>query len=157
MAKYTTFACNELCHEVVAAMGTKGAAKVSVVSAVADDFTISTNRETLTFILSELLDNAARFAGQGDITLGCRQGEDDTVMFTVTDTGPGIDRADRDRIFTRFTKLDSFSEGIGLGLPLCRHLTLLLGGQLVLDDSYTDGARFIIVLPRQLKENSINL
>jgi C4-dicarboxylate-specific signal transduction histidine kinase len=47
-----------------------------------------------------------------------------------------------------FTKMNEESEGLGLGLPLCKRHAMTLGGDLVLDTSYTDGCRFILELPK---------
>ena len=47
-----------------------------------------------------------------------------------------------------FTKVDETSEGLGLGLPLCKRHAVTLGGDLVLDTSYTNGCRFILELPK---------
>jgi signal transduction histidine kinase len=65
----------------------------------------------------------------------------------VEDTGCGIPEKEAERIFDRFVKLDSFKEGIGLGLPLSRKLAEQLGGNVVLDTTYKEGARFILTLP----------
>lgn len=145
----TDIVCNTLCREVVAAVADQvpGAVSLSVGSTVPDDFTIRTDGQALTFILTELLDNALRFTSEGTVTLSCYRKDDTVIVFTVTDTGKGIAPEDRDRIFTQFTKLDSFTEGIGLGLPLSRHTARLLGGDLTLDEDYTKGSRFIISLP----------
>jgi len=50
-------------------------------------------------------------------------------------------------MFTPFTKVNDLSEGLGLGLPLCRRHILNLGGNLTLDANYHDGCRFVIELP----------
>ena len=68
-------------------------------------------------------------------------------MLIVEDTGCGIPAAEAEHIFERFVKLDTFKEGIGLGLPLCRMLIEKLGGTVRLDTSYTQGARFVVTLP----------
>jgi signal transduction histidine kinase len=145
----TVIVCNTLCREVVSAVLHQRSETLSVmtVSSVSDDFTIRTDRNALSSILTELLSNAVRFAPEGTITLSCYLKGEDTIAFAVSDMGPGIAPDDRDRIFTMFTKLDSFTEGIGLGLPLSRHTANLLGGDLVLDDTYTDGTRFVLTLP----------
>jgi signal transduction histidine kinase len=62
----------------------------------------------------------------------------------VTDTGVGIDVKNRETIFEDFSKLDSFKEGIGLGLPITRRLITSLGGMVELDSTYTRGSRFVI-------------
>ena len=136
--------CCSVCREAVAHFPNSA---VVVEMHLPEEFTIFTERQAVVSILVELLDNAVRFTPQGVITLSCERCGDTMVAFTVSDTGPGIASADRDRIFTKFTKLNAFSEGIGLGLPLCRHTARQLGGDLVLDDGYTSGARFILTLP----------
>ena len=120
---------------------------IKVESEVADDFMIRTDRKALLTILSELLENATRFAPYGDIIIGCREQDQNKIVFSVSDNGPGIAPEDRDRIFAQFTKLNSFTEGIGLGLSLCQNTARMLGGDLTLDDHYTQGARFVITLP----------
>lgn len=138
----TIFNCNELCREAATIHP-----MIQVESEVADDFMIRTDRKALLTILSELLENATRFAPYGDIIIGCREQDQNKIVFSVSDNGPGIAPEDRDRIFAQFTKLNSFTEGIGLGLSLCQNTARMLGGDLTLDDHYTQGARFVITLP----------
>ena len=71
---------------------------------------------------------------------------DNKVDFIVSDTGIGIPAEEAEHIFDRFVKLDSFKEGIGLGLPLSRRLAEQLGGNVELDTTYAGGARFIVTL-----------
>ena len=66
-----------------------------------------------------------------------------TIRFIVEDTGRGIAEADRNRIFMFFTKVDDYSEGLGLGLPLAKSHANVLGGDCMLDPDYHDGCRFI--------------
>ena len=72
---------------------------------------------------------------------------DQHIELVVEDTGCGIPLNEAEHIFERFVKLDSFKEGIGLGLPMCRTLAEKLGGSIRLDTSYQSGARFIVTLP----------
>ncbi|WP_418989743.1 sensor histidine kinase, partial [Alistipes sp.] len=51
--------------------------------------------------------------------------------------------------FERFTKLDPFSQGNGLGLYLCRLIVRHLGGEIRIDPEYTEGTRIVVVLPRK--------
>lgn len=108
------------------------------------------DRDKVHRILSNLVDNARKYAPTGPIELGVEQ-LDDAVRFTVDDEGPGIDPADRERIFERFVQLDQSSTrrqgGIGLGLHLSRELAGLLGGQLTVTDAPGGGARFCLTLP----------
>ncbi len=82
-----------------------------------------------------------------DITIGCRQKDDENVEITVSDTGLGISLDKHDNIFSQFTKLNAFSEGIGLGLSICQNTIHMLGGEIVLDENDSSGTRFIITLP----------
>jgi len=144
---YTKIGCNDLCREAAAGLVPQSA-DVSVVvdSALPDSFTIVTDRQALFFILAEVLGNAGKFTIKGRVTLTCRQNDNKTVSFIVTDTGPGVPEDERDTIFVQFAKLDSFTDGVGLGLSLCKQTAEMLGGDLVLDTSYQNGARFVLTL-----------
>ena len=110
------------------------------------EFNIATNRNMLFRILSALTDNALKNTEKGSVTLKARTVAQ-TLILTVEDTGCGIPADQAEHIFERFVKLDSFKQGIGLGLPLSRKLAEQLGGILTLDTNYILGARFIITLP----------
>lgn len=119
-------------------------------SDVPDTLMISSDREKVADILTELLANANKFTQQGTITLACRQMDERSVAFSVADTGIGISADDRQMIFSQFEKVDRFTDGIGLGLPLSLRMAHLLGGDLKLDPDYHDGACFILRLPLNL-------
>ena len=147
----TTFCCNELCREATLSvkLNAPDAVELKVESELPDTFTIHTNREALLSILEELLDNANKFTHEGSITIGCRQNDAD-IIISVSNTGASIPVEARDRIFVAFTKLDSFTEGIGLGLSLSRHIARQLGGDITYDDTYEEGTRFIVKMPINL-------
>ena len=69
------------------------------------------------------------------------------MQFVVEDTGIGIPKKDAARIFDEFVQLDDFYEGPGIGLTIARSIARRMGGDVVLDTSYTQGARFILRLP----------
>ena len=114
---------------------------------LADDFTVLSNDYMLRIILNALVDNAVKNTPDGIVTLKASKPSDNELILAVEDTGCGIPAAEAEHIFERFVKLDTFKEGIGLGLPLCRMLIEKLGGTVRLDTSYTEGARFIVTLP----------
>lgn len=99
--------------------------------------------------LTELLRNAVRFTPpEGTVTLAYETDPDKrTITFTVEDTGPGIPEGEHEHIFERFVKLDTFYQGLGLGLPVSRLIARTLGGDVRLDTSCTRGARFRMTLP----------
>jgi len=113
---------------------------------LADDFTVQTNVNMLKRIVSALTENATKYTEKGHITLKA-SADEKTLTITVEDTGCGIPEKEAENIFGRFVKLNSFKEGIGLGLPLSRKLAKQLGGTVTLDTAYKDGARFIVTTP----------
>ena len=114
---------------------------------LADDFTILSNEYMLRIIINALVDNAVKNTPNGSVFLKASKPSDTELTLTVEDTGCGIPAAEAEHIFERFVKLDTFKEGIGLGLPLCRMLIEKLGGTVRLDTTYTQGARFVVTLP----------
>jgi signal transduction histidine kinase len=72
---------------------------------------------------------------------------DGQMYIVVEDTGCGVPEGEAEHIFDRFVKLDKFKVGIGLGLSLCRSTARRLGGNVVLDTTYKQGARFVVTLP----------
>ena len=116
--------------------------------AVAKDDVVEVNdllRDIL--VINLLLDNANKYTKKGSITLKA-SANDEQVILTVEDTGTGIPADAAEHIFERFFKVDSFREGLGLGLPLCRTIINRLGGTVDLDNSYQQGARFVVKINR---------
>ena len=118
-------------------------------SHISDAVTVYTNRHHLLIVLTELLFNALHFTREGSVTMRIDATDGGPVRFTVEDTGPGIPEEKADFVFEKFTKLDMFTDGLGLGLFLCRRVVMLMGGTLTLDTRYTAGCRFVLELPRQ--------
>lgn len=72
--------------------------------------------------------------------------EHEALIVEVEDTGIGIPPEHQEKIFEQFFKVDTFKQGIGLGLTVARRAAELLGGSLVLDGTYTLGSRFVLTL-----------
>lgn len=112
------------------------------------DMTLLTDATRLEQVLINFLTNASKFTSEGEIILSYTVDNDRRqVIFSVTDTGPGIPADKVDIIFERFEKLDSFAQGTGLGLHICRLIANMLKGKVMVDTSYTDGARFLFIHP----------
>ena len=112
------------------------------------DVTVYTDSRRLMQILVQLLSNSAKFTKHGSIEVGFHADEEaGKAYISVTDTGIGVSLGDAERVFERFVKLDRSSQGIGIGLPIARHLAELLAGSVTLDTTYTEGARFIVTVP----------
>ena len=144
----TCFSCNALCREIISSfrLTSPHMVKLSFETTLPDDFNIFSDQEKVKSILMELLDNANKFTQQGAITLSCSQPDAHIVNIKVSDTGIGIPKANRQQIFTKFTKIDDFTEGVGLGLTLSKRTAKILDGDLILDPFYNEGASFIFSL-----------
>ena len=114
-----------------------------------DSFMLTTDAHRLSQILINLLTNAGKFTSEGSITLGVEiDKEHGEVLFSVTDTGPGIPPDKQEMVFNRFEKLEgNKKKGTGLGLAICRQIAVIIGGRIWVDRTYTGGARFIFAHP----------
>ena len=139
---------NQLLESVVAEYEDTVPSKVAlrIDSELEPDFCFATNKNMLHRILGALTDNAIKNTEKGNITLKAKTVAQ-TLLISVEDTGCGIPADQAENIFERFVKLDSFKQGIGLGLPLSRKLAEQLGGLVTLDTTYYLGARFVVTLP----------
>ena len=141
---------HQLCQEVInsASVINNGRLQLNYKNMLDQDFTLRTNKIALKKILNQLMKNALKFTKEGEIELKIRErAANGGVEFTITDTGIGIDEKYHSKIFERFYKVDTFKQGLGLGLTMSRKMAELLGGSLDIDDSYKKGARFVLILP----------
>ena len=109
---------------------------------------IPTNAFYLSRVIGNLLGNAAKFTEKGTITLTCRIDEEQgVVVISITDTGIGIPTDKQEWVFERFTKVDDFKPGTGLGLYICRIIIQRLGGSISIDTCYTKGCKVLVCIP----------
>jgi signal transduction histidine kinase len=110
---------------------------------------ISGDRRRLRQIMLNLIANACKFTDTGRITVRLRQ-QTQELVFSVTDTGPGIAAEDHDLIFETFRQSETGmrqGEGTGLGLPISRKLTEAHGGRMWVESRPGEGATFYAALP----------
>ena len=124
-----------------------------------------TNQKSAVKALTLLLDNAIKFThptaltghkdskGQQHVTLDVSVTKHH-VVFAVEDTGIGVPPEQAEYIFSEFVQLNEYSEGTGIGLPIARSLACHMGGDVIIDTTYTDGARFVMTLPKKTAEES---
>ena len=109
-----------------------------------------TNANSLLLMLSNLLENAAKFTDEGHIILKVRtetQKGRKMMLFSVEDTGCGIPSDKMGTIFQRWVKVNEFKEGLGLGLAYCWETAQKLDGTLTLDQTSEAGTTFTLSLP----------
>ena len=121
-----------------------------------EEMPIETDDSRLQQVLINLLINATKFTPQGSIVLKLEKETDDTVLFTVTDTGCGIPKDKQANIFQRFEKLNENAQGSGLGLSICQLIIEHIGGQIWIDSEYAEGSRFCFTHPISQKGRKEN-
>ncbi|NBC83092.1 MAG: response regulator [Bacteroidetes bacterium] len=109
-------------------------------------------------ILENLLNNAIKFTDSGDITLGYRTYNEDSLLFYVKDTGTGIPTEKQEIIFHKFRQADDSLTrrhgGTGLGLAIAKGLVEILGGEIWFESVYHEGTTFYFTIPYQQKEEA---
>ena len=107
------------------------------------------NESLMLHVWSNLIDNAIKFSNQNGMIKMYLKQQDDKVVFTIEDTGPGIGEQEQRHIFDKFYQGDSShkQEGNGLGLSLVKQILETCGGQIRVDNTFQEGSRFIVTLP----------
>ena len=111
-------------------------------------------------ILMNILSNAVKYTKKGNIKFTINSvisGKNDILTFKVSDTGIGIRKADNDRIFSEFDRLDqeqSDIQGTGLGLVITKKLLDLMGGKISFTSAYQEGTTFTIELVQEIVDNA---
>ena len=139
-----------LCHQAVMDSGIESTENVEFIllNNAEDKMPVVTNTQYVVKILRNLLQNAMKFTERGYITLETVRDEaSNELHFYVIDTGIGIPAEAQERIFDKFEKVDSFREGIGLGLNVARTLARRLGGDVTLARSDSQGSTFLLTIP----------
>ncbi|HEX4006797.1 MAG TPA: ATP-binding protein [Acidobacteriaceae bacterium] len=102
-------------------------------------------------ILRNLISNALKFTPSGSVQVKAQMMPEEAVLFSVEDTGIGIPAEHHETIFREFSQIDNPLQerhrGTGLGLPLCRNLSLLLGGKIWLESELGRGSTFHVLIP----------
>lgn len=142
---------NEICRKEMELLRyNNGKEKVQYLLDLMEDeeHSLNTNRQYLSILIRELLNNANKFTESGMIELQCRRNTaGDAIEFSVSDTGCGIPEDKRDIVFDHFTKLNEFTPGCGNGLYLSKLIVKKHGGTIAIDKNYTIGLRIVFSIP----------
>ena len=116
------------------------------------DTQIYTDAKRLEQVLHNFLLNACHHTYSGTITIRVKEYQDmetkrPMLQLRVDDTGVGIPQDQRDLLFLPFRKLDGKSEGLGMGLAICKQIAKMLGGKVYMDQYYEGGSSFVLEMP----------
>ena len=123
---------------------------IELVTALQPDVSINADDGLLRQLVTNLLDNAVQYTPPGGSVTVIVNTDETSANITVSDTGPGIPPADRERVFERFVRLDparSATSGAGLGLPIARWIAEQHEGTLTVEPGTAGGCVFIARLP----------
>ena len=107
---------------------------------------IEFDKERLTQIISNFMTNAIKFTPHGSIRLGYYVHHEGIVMY-VADTGIGIKKENQQKIFDRFEKINTFIQGSGIGLSICKSIVEGAGGYIRVFSEEGNGSRFEVYIP----------
>jgi PAS domain S-box-containing protein len=152
-----TVAITGVVAEVLEMLAPDAAAKSLVLRSVGDDTAppeLFIDPERVRQELLNLMGNAVKFTEVGEVRLETEYDiEAGRLRMSVTDTGPGVAQADQALIFARFAQIDEALNrehgGTGLGLAISRGLVELMGGEIGVESTMGQGARFWFEIPAQ--------
>ena len=143
----TRFDARDLCREVTESFRLQASGKVGV--RMADGLPplpVCQYRQGLLQILGNFMRNAVKFTTEGSVIVGFSQ-QHGLLRFYVRDTGIGIPEEKTEHIFERFYKVDTFTQGTGLGLPICKSIAEQMGGRIGVDSAVGKGSCFWVEIP----------
>ena len=109
-------------------------------------------------ILFNMLSNAAKFTKNGTITLHIKPEKNDNLRFDVMDTGIGMNEEQIGKVFEEFTQAESSTSkdygGTGLGLPISKQMTEMMGGKVEVKSKEGKGTTFSIIIPIVVQEEN---
>ena len=139
----------DLCRETIEGLGNDAE---RIVAHVPDDIPVlHTDRQLLSRVITNLLDNALKYSPEGAACELDARADGGELVFSVRDSGIGIEPEQMERIFDRFYQVDSSStrrfSGAGLGLSMVRDLVQHLGGSVTVQSVHGEGSTFTVRLP----------
>ena len=139
---------NSLCKDIVYSLKMKFTGDIQLVfDESLPPYYIYSDRNRLTQVITNFINNALKFTTVGSITLGYSLISPAEIRFFVRDTGTGISAENLKAIFDRFVKLNSFIQGTGLGLAICKSIVEQMKGEIGVDSEEGKGSCFWFTHP----------
>lgn len=111
-----------------------------------NDYWAELDKKHITQVLEHFVMNALKYTSQGYIEI-TYEVKEAAVILSVTDTGCGIPSDKLNKVFDRFEKADSFVQGIGIGLSICKSIVEQMGGCIGVESELNAGSKFWIEVP----------
>ena len=144
------FEIEQACQEIVQALKAKPQKGVTLLfESHASPCHIYSDKNRFTQVLTNFINNAIKFTSQGNITVGYEITSDNAIKIYVQDTGLGVPKEKLDNIFDRFVKLNTFAQGTGIGLSICKSIITQMGGEIGVESVVNEGSCFWFTLPLQ--------
>jgi len=136
-----------LCNDLAQSLSIKCSGDVKLIFDESDpELIIKGDKNRLTQVFENLVGNSSKFTEKGSINFGYKLKEKKLELY-VKDTGAGIPPDKIEKIFDRFVKADNFTQGTGLGLPICKSIIEKMGGQISVTSTLGIGTCFTFSLP----------
>ena len=144
------FEIEQACQEIVQELKAKPQKGVTLLfESNASPCHIYSDKNRFTQVLTNFINNAIKFTSQGNITVGYEITSDNAIKIYVHDTGLGVPKEKLDNIFDRFVKLNTFAQGTGIGLSICKSIITQMGGEIGVESVVNEGSCFWFTLPLQ--------
>ena len=145
----TRFRLDEQVRQAILALEQKWTEKELEFDVELDKTEYSGYENLLVHVWTNLIDNAVKFTPAGSLIRMRLQRENDELLLTIEDSGPGIPEGEQERIFAKFYQSETSREveGNGLGLALVRQIVEISGGSVTVENLPEAGCRFAVRLP----------
>lgn len=153
--KYEKFSISKLFQEIYDTYQKKIKSDVLFVCDIKnDDCVVEFDKNRMTQIINNFITNSNKYTNEGFIKFGYVF-ENGGVRIFVEDSGIGIPDEKKDRVFSRFEKLDSFAQGTGLGLSICKSIAEAAGGKVGFESEVDRGSKFWAWIPMKIMPGSV--
>jgi two-component system chemotaxis sensor kinase CheA len=152
--KSENFSVDELLDEIKSSFSTLTLEKglyFNIQNKLSPNTYVFLDRTKVLQVLTNLLDNAIKFTDKGFVKILVESEENKKLIFSVSDSGKGISKAEQEIIFEEFRQVDSSTSrkytGSGLGLSICKKFVELMNGSILVQSEVEKGTKFTVVIP----------
>jgi len=120
--------------------------------------TMKNDETKLKQVLLNMISNSSKFTKEGKVSLIISEEAKNRIKFEISDTGIGMTENQLENVFEEFTQAETSTSkdygGTGLGLPICKKLTELMGGKIEVQSKIGEGTTFSITVPKTIEVKS---